>query len=198
MTGADSAEMGQGGMRVNMVPKDGGNSFHGVVFGNYSPSVWASDNCGSPGVGQPCTRQEPHRRHDLQQDRTTSSPTSASSPRTTTSTSASAVRSSGQGVVLRHVPLSRRQQDGRRQLLRPESAGPGKFTPYAPDTSRPGIDDGHIRSIAGRVSCAGVVEGQDLVLPRRAGQGARPLGHRVQRFRPKRRPFRRRRPASCR
>src|SRR5262249_26357673 len=28
---------------------------------------------------------------------------------------------------------------------------PGKFTPYVPDTSRPGIDDGHIRSFAGRV-----------------------------------------------
>ena len=39
VTGADSAEMGQGGMRVNMVPKDGGNSFHGIVFGNYAPSV---------------------------------------------------------------------------------------------------------------------------------------------------------------
>jgi len=58
VTGADSAEMGQGGMRVNMVPKDGGNSFHGVVFGNYAPSSWASDNCNSPGVGQPCTRTE--------------------------------------------------------------------------------------------------------------------------------------------
>ena len=67
VTGADSAEMGQGGMRVNMVPKDGGNSFHGVVFGNYSPSAWASDNCDSPGVGQPCTRTESDRRHDLQQ-----------------------------------------------------------------------------------------------------------------------------------
>ena len=55
VTGADSAEMGQGGMRVNMVPKDGGNSFHGFAFGNYSPSAWASDNCGSSGVGQPCT-----------------------------------------------------------------------------------------------------------------------------------------------
>src|SRR5215475_2391918 len=55
VTGADSAEMGQGGMRVNMVPKDGGNSFHGSAYGNYSPSAWASDNCGSSGVGQPCT-----------------------------------------------------------------------------------------------------------------------------------------------
>src|SRR3979409_378478 len=56
VTGADSAEMGQGGMRVNMVPKDGGNSFHGFAFGNYSPSAWASDNCGSAGIGLPCTR----------------------------------------------------------------------------------------------------------------------------------------------
>ncbi len=29
---------------------------------------------------------------------------------------------------------------------------PGKFTPYVADTSRPGIDDGHIRSIAGRIA----------------------------------------------
>src|SRR4029078_12617464 len=55
VTGADSAEMGQGGMRVNMVPKDGGNSFHGFAFGNYSPSSWASANCGFPGVGHTCT-----------------------------------------------------------------------------------------------------------------------------------------------
>jgi hypothetical protein len=55
VTGADSAEMGQGGMRVNMVPRDGGNSFHGQVLGNYSPSAWGSDNCNSPGVGQACT-----------------------------------------------------------------------------------------------------------------------------------------------
>src|SRR6202008_4950181 len=36
ITGADSAEMGQGGMRVNMVPRDGGNTFRGVLFGNYA------------------------------------------------------------------------------------------------------------------------------------------------------------------
>src|SRR4051812_32947650 len=62
VTGADSAEMGQGGMRVNMVPKDGGNSFHGVAFGNWAPKSWSSDNCGSPGfvgtAAQPCTRNE--------------------------------------------------------------------------------------------------------------------------------------------
>ena len=63
ITGADSAEMGQGGMRVNLVPRDGGNSFHGNVTGNMAPKSWASDNCDSPGfnaagVLQPCTRNE--------------------------------------------------------------------------------------------------------------------------------------------
>ena len=28
--------------------------FHGVAFGNYTPSSWASDNCGSAGVGLAC------------------------------------------------------------------------------------------------------------------------------------------------
>src|SRR5580765_794795 len=55
VTGADSTEMGQGGIRVNMVPKDGGNAFRGVAFGNYTPSSWASDNCGSGG-GLSCSR----------------------------------------------------------------------------------------------------------------------------------------------
>ncbi len=36
VTGADSAEMGQGGMRVNMVPRDGGNTFHGQFSANYA------------------------------------------------------------------------------------------------------------------------------------------------------------------
>src|SRR5437773_4759513 len=53
VTGADSAEMGQGGIRVNMVPRDGGNSFRGVVFGNYAGDNFASDNCQSSGAGQP-------------------------------------------------------------------------------------------------------------------------------------------------
>ena len=56
VTGADSAEMGQGGMRVNMVPRDGGNQFHGQLFGNWASESFTADNCGSPGVGQPCTR----------------------------------------------------------------------------------------------------------------------------------------------
>ena len=59
VTGADSAEVGQGGMRVNMVPRDGGNSFRGSVIFNYAGESFGSDNCGSPGsstASQPCTR----------------------------------------------------------------------------------------------------------------------------------------------
>ena len=56
VTGADSAEMGQGGMRVNMVPRDGGNSFRGSAIFNYAGESFGSDNCGSPGIGLPCTR----------------------------------------------------------------------------------------------------------------------------------------------
>ncbi|MFM8533205.1 MAG: carboxypeptidase regulatory-like domain-containing protein, partial [Acidimicrobiia bacterium] len=53
VTGADSAEVGQGGMRVNMVPRDGGNSFRGSMIMNYAGEDFGSDNCGSPGIGQP-------------------------------------------------------------------------------------------------------------------------------------------------
>ena len=56
VTGADSAEMGQGGIRVNMVPKDGGNSFRGSIFGNYAGGGWD---------GRQPARQ-PRRRPDLQ------------------------------------------------------------------------------------------------------------------------------------
>ena len=56
VTGADSAEVGQGGMRVNMVPRDGGNTFRGMVIGNCADEAFTSDNCGSAGIGQPCTR----------------------------------------------------------------------------------------------------------------------------------------------
>ncbi|MGE3957182.1 MAG: carboxypeptidase regulatory-like domain-containing protein [Vicinamibacterales bacterium] len=44
VTGADSAEMGQGGMRVNMVPKDGGNRFSGSIFGNWAGESWTANN----------------------------------------------------------------------------------------------------------------------------------------------------------
>jgi hypothetical protein len=43
-TGADSAEMGQGGLRINMIPKEGGNQIRGSVFGNFTNDKWQANN----------------------------------------------------------------------------------------------------------------------------------------------------------
>ena len=51
VTGADSAEMGQGGMRVNMVPKDGGNQFKGSIFGNWAGEQFTANNLGNDLTG---------------------------------------------------------------------------------------------------------------------------------------------------
>ena len=43
-TGADSAEMGQGGLRINMIPRDGGNTFRGSVLTNWTGESMNGDN----------------------------------------------------------------------------------------------------------------------------------------------------------
>ena len=43
-TGADSIQVQTNGIALNMVPKDGGNTFHGSVFGDYSTGSWQADN----------------------------------------------------------------------------------------------------------------------------------------------------------
>lgn len=147
VTGADSAEMGQGGMRVNMVPKDGGNEFHGIVFGNYAPNNWASDNCNSPGVGQPCTRNE------LAGDLTYNP-----NNKLTNVSVLDKIWDFNPGVggpiakdkiwfyaTFRYWGVNKTTANSY------FDADPSPFR-YVPDLSRQGIDDGHIRSIAGRVS----------------------------------------------
>jgi hypothetical protein len=42
-TGAEAMDMGQSGMRVNIVPKSGGNVFHGNVVGAYTRDSFQSD-----------------------------------------------------------------------------------------------------------------------------------------------------------
>jgi len=151
VTGADSAEMGQGGMRVNMVPKDGGNSFHGFAFGNYSPSSWASDNCGSAGVGQPC--KGTNLTGDTTFNKTNNFLTNVSQ---LTKNYDSNMGVGGPIVkdrgwfygTFRYLGVNKTVVDSFYNL---NTQIPGKFTPYAPDLSRPGVDDGHIRSLAGRV-----------------------------------------------
>src|SRR3954453_10095840 len=40
--GAEALDMGQSGMRVNIVPKSGGNVFHGTMFGTYTSEAFQS------------------------------------------------------------------------------------------------------------------------------------------------------------
>ncbi len=151
VTGADSAEVGQGGMRVNMVPKDGGNSFRGSVIFNFADESFGSDNCGSPGfvggVLQPCTRS------NLSGSRTFNP--------NNTLTNVDVIKNiwdvnpSFGGPILRnkvwfnysfrHLGSTKTKTDAY------EDKNPSQFV-YDPDFTKPGIDDGHIVSNAGRIS----------------------------------------------
>ena len=137
VTGADSAEMGQGGMRVNMVPKDGGNSFRGSVLGNFANSSWSADNLRSNLAG------------DL---------TYNPSNRLTNVGNIKKVWDINPSIggpikkdkiwfnfTFRHWGVNKAVADSY------ADADPSPFR-YVPDLSRPGIDDGHIVSRAGRVS----------------------------------------------
>jgi hypothetical protein len=148
VTGADSAEMGQGGIRINMVPKDGGNAFRGVVFGNYTPSSSAADNCGSPGLGLACSRS--NLTGDTTFNKTNNFLTNVS--RLTKNYDFNP----GVGgpiardkawfyATFRYLGVNKTVADSF------FDADPSPFK-YVADTSQPGIDDGHIRSIAVRVT----------------------------------------------
>lgn len=43
-SGIDNVDSGQGGIRINVVPKDGGNRFSGSIFALYTGDGWRSDN----------------------------------------------------------------------------------------------------------------------------------------------------------
>jgi hypothetical protein len=152
VTGADSTEMGQGGIRVNMVPRDGGNAFKGTAFGNYTPSSWASDNCGSAGVGLSCSRS--NLTGDTTFNKTNNFLTNVS---VLTKNYDSSVGLGGPILkdrawfyaAFRYLGVNKTVADSFFNL---NTQAPGRFTPYVADTSRPGIDDGHIRSITGRLT----------------------------------------------
>jgi hypothetical protein len=122
-----------------------------MAYGNYSPSAWASDNCGSAGVGQPCSGK--NLTGDTTFNKTNNFLTNVSK---LTKNYDSNVGVGGPIMrdkawfygTFRYLGVNKTVVDSFYNL---NTQVPGKFTPYAPDTSRPGIDDGHIRSMAGRV-----------------------------------------------
>ena len=147
VTGADSAEMGQGGMRVNMVPRDGGNSFRGSMVMNWADESFGSDNCGSPAVGQPCTRS------NLSGSKTFNA--------NNTLTNVDVIKniwdvnpSIGGPIfknklwfnyTFRHWGSTKTKADAY------TDKNPSQFV-YDPDFNNPGVDDGHILSNAARIS----------------------------------------------
>ena len=156
VTGADSTEMGQGGMRVNMVPRDGGNSFRGSAIFNFADESFGSDNCGSPGIGQACTRS------NLSGSKTFNA--------NNTITNVDVIKkiwdvnpSFGGPIIrnkmwfnysFRHLGSTKTKTDAY------EDSNPSPFI-YTPDFTKPGVDDGHIVSNAGRISWQ--VGGKDKV-----------------------------------
>src|SRR5580765_4952389 len=152
VTGADSTEMGQGGIRVNMVPKDGGNRFKGTAYGNYTPKSWASDNCDSPGLGLACTRG--NLTGDTTFNKTTNFLTNVSVLTKNYDSSAGVGGPIMKDKIwfytsYRYLGVNKTVADSFFNL---NAQVPGRFTPYVADTSRPGVDDGHIRSMTGRLT----------------------------------------------
>jgi hypothetical protein len=49
VSGVD-AQAATGGVRVNFIPRDGGNTFSGTIVGNYARGAWASDNYTGTGL----------------------------------------------------------------------------------------------------------------------------------------------------
>jgi hypothetical protein len=155
VTGADSAEMGQGGMRVNMVPRDGGNQFHGQVTANYAGENFASDNC-KPGADGFCTRSN-----------LTGSTTYN---RNNTLTNVEEIQkifdfNPSIGGPIKRDKLwfyytFRKNGTDKTKVDSYFDSDPSPFR-YVPDLSRKGIDDGHIRSNAIRISWAAT--GKDKV-----------------------------------
>jgi hypothetical protein len=156
VTGADSAEMGQGGIRINMVPRDGGNQFRGQIFGNYASEAWGSDNCGSAGIGQPCTR-----------DNLAGSLTFNTNNRLTNVSRIQRIWDVNPSIggplkrdklwfyyTFRHWGVEKTVVDSY------FDSDPSQFR-YLADTNRPGIDDGYIVSNAVRLSWA--VSGKDKI-----------------------------------
>jgi hypothetical protein len=149
ITGADSTEMGQGGMRVNMVPRDGGNQFRGQITANYAGEDWGSDNCGSAGIGQPCARSN-----------LTGSTTFNANNRLSNVEQIIKiwdVNPSIGGPIKRDVAwfyyTFRHWGTHKTKVDAYFDSDPSPFR-YVADTTRPGVDDGNIRSNAVRVSFA--------------------------------------------
>jgi hypothetical protein len=149
ITGADSTEMGQGGIRVNMVPRDGGNQFRGQIFANYAGEGWGANNCGSSSPTAFCSRSN------------LAGSTTFNPGNTLTNVEEIVkiwdVNPSIGGPIKRDVAwfeyTGRNWGTHKTKVDAYFDKNPSEFI-YEADLDRKGIDDGHIRSNAVRLSFA--------------------------------------------
>ena len=173
VTGADSAEMAQGGIRINMVPKDGGNAMRGVVFGNYAGSGWDANNL----------------RDNLQGDLTFNAPDPATGKIGNRLTNVSRIENiwdvnpSVGGPILRDrlwwyanvSPLGSREDSAGQLFQRPRS-----HSHHIPAGSQQPGNRRRSHCEHGRADHGATeLEGQDRVLPRQSAEVPRPLGHQL-------------------
>jgi hypothetical protein len=147
VTGADTTEMGQGGMRVNMVPRDGGNTFRGSMIFNYATESFGSDNCGSPGIGIACTRSNLSGSKTFNANNAITNVDVIQKIWDVNPTIGGPIMKDRIwfNYTFRHWGSDKTKTDAY------FDANDSPFI-YTPDFSRPGIDDGHIVSNAVRVS----------------------------------------------
>jgi hypothetical protein len=136
VTGADSAEMGQGGIRVNMVPRDGGNNFRGSIIANMTRDSWVAGNLRDNLVGD--LTYNPNNRlinvGEVQKIWDVN-PTI------------------GGPIVRDKVWFNFTYRHwGNEKTVADSFFDKDPSNRYEADTSRPGIDDGHIVSRAGRLA----------------------------------------------
>jgi Carboxypeptidase regulatory-like domain len=138
VTGADSAEMAQGGIRVNMIPKDGGNTLRGMVFGNYATGSWQGDNLRDNLAGDLTFNPNNRLTNISVIDKIWDFNPSVGGP---------IIRDKvwWQGTF-RHWGVNKTTADSFFNALGPTSLR------YQADLNKPGVDDGHIVSRAGRVT----------------------------------------------
>jgi Carboxypeptidase regulatory-like domain len=142
VTGADSAEMGQGGIRINMIPKDGGNTFRGSSYGNFTKDAWQSNNLRSNLAG------------DLQYN-PGNFLTNVGTVEKIWDFSASvggpiAKDKAWFNFTYRNFGTNQTVADAYVNANPPSR--PGVFAKYIPDKTRPGVNDGYVWSVAPRVT----------------------------------------------
>ncbi|MBI3401283.1 MAG: carboxypeptidase regulatory-like domain-containing protein [Acidobacteria bacterium] len=142
VTGADSAEMGQGGIRINMIPKDGGNTFRGSSYGNFTKNAWQSNNLRSNLAGDLQYNPGNSLTNVGTVDKIWDFSTSVGGP----------IARDKAWFTFTYRNFGSNQTVADAYVNANPPSVPGVFAKYVPDKTQPGVNDGYIWSLAPRVT----------------------------------------------